>query len=308
MNARAYVAIGAGATAAVVIAVGFGGSDVARDAATPFGLTDAGPFETTLSGPLWNDRTLRDRDSVRDIAFVTADEPLAIRVAAHHGARVARVAYRIDGGRAREVFACRAGDCPTSTTATARPPLRALAPGTHRVTVVVSGKRTGESAARTFEVTVADHPPAIGEGEPVVSRLPSGAGTGISPDARASALRTIAREQRRGVLRDVLWSSGTRVVQAGRLQAAGRAVGVTLLLSLRPARARVHATVPGYVPRPGGYRGQSVRFTADVLRDLLVDVDLQRHRVISVEPGPGSQTSQWSPDIEPAPTTRDRED
>jgi hypothetical protein len=58
------------------------------------------------------------------------------------------------------------------------------------------------------------------------------------------------------------------------------------------------------VTAASGYRAQSVRFTAPQLSDLLVDVDLRANRVIAVQPGPRSQTSQWaSPKPEVAPPT-----
>lgn len=84
----------------------------------------------------------------------------------------------------------------------------------------------------------------------------------------------------------------------------GRPLGASLLLELSAARRSVRATVPAYVPaanRPSGYRAQTVRLQATVLRDLLVDVDLHRNRVIALEPGPRSQTKVWAPSFAPAP-------
>jgi hypothetical protein len=51
-----------------------------------------------------------------------------------------------------------------------------------------------------------------------------------------------------------------------------------------------------------------VRFTAVALRDLLVDVDLRGGRVIAVEPGPASQTSQWAPERSGTPSGAADED
>jgi hypothetical protein len=97
-------------------------------------------------------------------------------------------------------------------------------------------------------------------------------------------------------------------VQIGELRAAGRRLGATVLLSLATARRAVRATVPGYLASSTGYRLQSVTFTAVVLRDLLIDVDLGRDRIIAVEPGPGSQTSRWSPQQAPTPSGAQDED
>jgi hypothetical protein len=110
--------------------------------------------------------------------------------------------------------------------------------------------------------------------------------TARTSDASA-AMRIIEREQRRGVLRAVLGRRPARVVQLGKLDNGGRTIGATVLLGLPVARRSVRATVPGG------------RFTARVLRDVLVDVDLRRDAIVDVEPGPASRTS--GPVAGPAP-------
>jgi hypothetical protein len=97
-----------------------------------------------------------------------------------------------------------------------------------------------------------------------------------------AALQVIDRAQRGGVLRAVLGPRPARLVTVGKLQDRGRTIGASALMALPVARRDVHATVAG------------VRFTAPVLRDLLVDVDLRRGAIVAVAPGPASQTSAWS--------------
>jgi hypothetical protein len=92
------------------------------------------------------------------------------------------------------------------------------------------------------------------------------------------------------VLRGVLGPRPARLVTAGALQDRGRTIGASVLLALPAARRDVRATVPGG------------RFTAPVLRDLLVDVDLRRGAIVAVAPGPASQTSTWSAPRSAAPT------
>jgi hypothetical protein len=117
---------------------------------------------------------------------------------------------------------------------------------------------------------------------------------GTSTANAGAALSIIRREQRQGVLRGVLGARPPRVVALGALQDAGRTVGVTALLALPVARHYVRATVPGRVwPSAAGRYGY-VRFTAPVLRDVLVDIDLRRGAIVAVEPGPASRTSIWS--------------
>jgi hypothetical protein len=88
-------------------------------------------------------------------------------------------------------------------------------------------------------------------------------------------------------------------------------LGATLLLALTPARRNISATVPAYVPaaRPFfGYLTQTVQLRATLLRDLLVDIDLDRRRIIALEPGPRSQTKAWKPNRAPAPAGAADED
>jgi hypothetical protein len=153
---------------------------------------------------------------------------------------------------------------------------------------------------------VGDRLPPTREGEPVATTAAS------DPPAPASAVlvrRTraiVRREIRSGVLRGVVGSSTARFVQVGELRAGAKTVGGTALLALPVALRDVRTTVPGYVSAGGGYASRPVRFTAPQLRDLLVDVDVRHDRVIAIQPGPRSQTSQWSAPPDPAtPTATD---
>jgi hypothetical protein len=107
--------------------------------------------------------------------------------------------------------------------------------------------------------------------------------------------------QRAGVLRKILGPRPARLVQIGPLQARGRTVGVTALLSLPIPRRHVRATVPGVDPASPSLRATRVHFKAPVLRDVLVDVSLERGAIVGVTPGPSSRTSTWSLDTPPTP-------
>jgi hypothetical protein len=127
----------------------------------------------------------------------------------------------------------------------------------------------------------------LGSGRQVPSALVRPLWTDVAGPATAgqqfqAALRVIDRAQRHGVLRAVLGPRPARLVTAGKLQDRGRTIGASVLLALPVARHDVRATVPGG------------RFTAPVLRDLLVDVDLRRGAIVTVAPGPASQTSTLS--------------
>jgi hypothetical protein len=128
----------------------------------------------------------------------------------------------------------------------------------------------------------------------------------VSPDGRErarDALTIIRREQRSGALAAVLGPRPARVVQLGDLQDRGRTVGATALLALPVARQNVRATVPGVASAtPAGLQVRSVRFSAPVLRDVLVDVDLRRGAIVAVQPGPASRTSAWAAGPSTAPS------
>jgi hypothetical protein len=71
--------------------------------------------------------------------------------------------------------------------------------------------------------------------------------------------------------------------------------------------------VPDYVPADGGsgqppYTLQRVRMHVAALRDALIDIDLDRGRVIAFEPGPRSRSLVWSPSRAPAPAGAGDED
>ena len=287
-------------SAAAVAAWTLGGAAVARVVTTPLGLSED-PFRITLSGPLWRDRTLRDREGRRDIAYVTRDEPLTVTAAGRDGARVSALGYRVDRGPIHVLSACSAASCPSSTTVTTTPKLRQLGPGTHRVGIAVKGRGAAQTAGRTLEVTVGDRLPPLHEGEPVPATASSAA---PAPGFGTLLRRTraiIRRDIRSGVLRGVVGSAAPRFVQIGELRADGRPLGGTALLALPVALRGVRATVPGYVSAAAGYRPQLVSFTAPRLSDLLVDVDPRRSKVIAVQPGPRSQTSHWAPQQPLAP-------
>jgi hypothetical protein len=129
-----------------------------------------------------------------------------------------------------------------------------------------------------------DHKVSLALARPLWTGRTAGPPTAAGAGAQR-ALRIIRDAQLHGVLRTVLGPRPPRVVALGTLQDHGRAVGITTLLALPVARYDVRATVPG---------APAVRFTAPVLRDVLVDVDLVRGAIVAVQPGPDSRTSSWS--------------
>lgn len=143
-------------------------------------------------------------------------------------------------------------------------------------------------------------------GSPTALAGPLWSGLGVPSAAAANAAgwpaaaRIVQREQRAGVLRTVLGPRPARLVQVGPLQARGRTVGVTALLSLPVPRYHVSATVPGVRSGPSGLRATRVHFKSPVLRDVLVDVNLRRGAIVAVTPGPASSTSAWSAHTPPS--------
>lgn len=269
-------------------------------------------FAIALSGPLWDDRTLRGEDRAPDAAFVTADKALTVRARGRGQARVAAISVRVDGRPAGRVHARCSPLCPAVFAATLSPSLRAagLRPGPRRVEVTVAGERPQDSAKVVLEVFVADRVPPAFEAEPGTVGSPPPAGA-LPRDRRARALAVVDRARRAGVLAHLLGASTPRLLQAGALRAGSRVVGVTLLYRVEPVVRDVTATLPAYAPdpaAPGRYADQQVTMTAARLADLLVDVDLRRRRIIAISPGPASRTTRWRETGPPTPAGGEDED
>jgi hypothetical protein len=300
------------AVAAVVVLLSVGqGGDPVRDAVVDLRPGERGPFHIRLEGPLWADRTRTGADGARDVAQVTSDRPLRVRIRARAGVSIARVELRVDGRQQRVVTTrCVQGRCPASFAVTVVPRLRGLAPGDHGVEVVVRDAR-GPHGARRFDVrSVARVPPAA-ETEPLraVTSPPPSPQTGrLARDAG----RVLEQERASPRLAGALGGARLTVVQVGELNVNGLPLGATMLVRLVAPRRDVSAVVPGYVPSDGDtsapYRAQRVRMRVDVLRDALIDIDLATRRVIGFEPGPGSRTASWAPSEAAAPVGSEDED
>jgi hypothetical protein len=284
----AVVATGAAAGGAWQLAAG----DTVRDVGIRLDLRERPPLELRLGGPLWSDRTLRDSEGARDVAYVLRDAPLEVTIVGRDGGRPGNLVVRVDGHVVSRRRLCHSAPCPAHARVTLTPAVGARGPGLHRLSLRATGTRPRDSARSTFEVTVGRKLSAL-EAEPVVRRAGRPARPPVSAGDRRRALAVIERERRWGVLRGVLGSSFYDVAEVGRLR-GGRArdVGVTVLLTLPVARA-ARAQVPAYVPEAraaSGFRLRQVTLSAPLLRDLLVDVDLTNLRVVAAEPGPSSRT------------------
>jgi hypothetical protein len=296
------------------------GGDTARDVSQSLDLRGDPPFAIRLSGPLWRDRTLIGKDGAPDVGYVTGDERLEVLVTGAGHARVAEVALRVDRRLQQRVRPpCPGRICPARLGFVLRPRLTGLS-ADPRVELLVRDRKALDggpdadphvSVAR-FAVHVGRPFPAVREAEPVTaSPRPRARGGSSSRALQASGLRALVALRRGGSLDALLGSARLHVVEAGELQLNGRPLGASLLLELSGSRGSVRATVPDYVPaanRSSGYRAQAVRLQATVLRDLLVDVDLHRNRVIALEPGPRSKTKAWVPSLAPSPAGAEDED
>jgi hypothetical protein len=302
------------AGAGVVALVPSLGGDAARDVTKALDLRGDPPFAIRLSGPLWRDRTLRDADGAPDLGYVTADEGLDMLARGAGHARVAEVLLRVDGRLQRRVRPpCPGRVCPTQLALALKPRLTGPASADRRVEVTVRDRRgmggasdvDPHTSVAKFTVYVGKRLPRVREGEPVTaSTIASAPSEASERRLRTSGLRVLSALRRRGSLDALLGTARLHVSEAGELKVNGRSLGVSLLLELSGVRRNVRATVPAYIPATNfssGYRAQTVRLQAPVLRDLLVDVDLDRNRVIALEPGPRSQTKVWAPSFAPTP-------
>jgi hypothetical protein len=230
---------------------------------------------------------------------------------------VSEVELRVDGRRQRRIRpACPVSRCPTSLRVAFTPRL-GPARGDRRIQVVArdphargGGTDVGSHiGTATFTVHRGPSLPLVREGEPVTATTgPSEHDESRLRRFRIRALRVISGARDR-VVNEVL-RSGFTVREVGELTAAGRRLGATLLLDLTPERRNLDLTLPAYFPVANGatYRRQAVRLRAAVLRDVLVDVDLERDRVVALEPGPRSQTQVWAPSRRSTPAGAADED
>jgi hypothetical protein len=290
-------------TAALLI---LGPSDTARDLGVPLGLVDDPPFAIRLSGALWRDRTLQDGEGAPDVALVTRDEPLVVSVSGDTGARVAELELRVDGRSQRRIRPpCPGGSCPSTLGVGFVPRLDPRAGGNRRIEVMVrdavaarpGADKGAHVSVASLDVRVIPRLPAVVEAQPAT--LPAGPppGAALAARNRRAALALLASARRTGPLRALLGTAAVHVRAAGTLRDGPRVVGATLFLQLAAPRHDVAAIVPGYVPgrsRAGPYLSRALYVRVATLRDLLVDVDLARGRVIAVEPGPASVTTSWS--------------
>lgn len=296
--------LAAGVAGGVVLLSGGSGRDTARDVAGSLGLVDDPPFKLDLSGKLWQDRTVRSGDGAPDLGYVTTDEPLVVLVTGDEGAGVSDVELRVDGRRQRYARSpCPAGRCPTSLRLAFTPHLGA-ASGDRQIQVLArdpqargAGTDVGShTSSVSFKVHRGRSLPLAHEGEPVTATAaPSERSEARLRRLRVQALRVVSAARDQGVLEVLRF--GFRVRETGELTGAGGPLGATLLLDLTPARRNVSVTLPAYVPASNGatYRRQTVRMRAAVVRDVLVDVDLEGDRVVALVPGPQSQTQAWTP-------------
>jgi hypothetical protein len=302
----AVIALGAGGVAALVRGGAFS-HDSLGDVGGFLGLVDDPPFAIKLGGPLWLDRTLQDGEGAPDVARLTADEPLRATIRGIGTARLAQVELRVNGRTQRRIRpSCPGGKCPRIFSLTLVPRLNVRVKGNRHVQLIARDGGGGSGgtdegahvSVASLRVRVLPRFPGVTEAEPPSS--PRGAAAldrpALSARARRAALRLLAPHPG---LRTLLGGARTRVRAAGTLRDGRRAIGVTLLLELPISRRDAVATVPGYVAARNPqtpYVARTVSLHVKVLRDLLVDVDLVRHRVIDIEPGPRSVTKKFTPD------------
>lgn len=272
------LAAGAAAVAAAILLTGRGGELTGE-----LGLTADPPFFAELSGGLYDARTLTDEDGAADVAYLTGDRALAVRVrGADARSGIAQIAVRVDGrSQTTRRARCATAGCPAVLVGRFTPRIVAHGPGTHRVEVLAGGSaRARAVSVGAFQVRVGSRMPASVEVEPPRVR----AGAVLVLDRRRPAVdRVVRAAARRGAL--------ARIVGASRLTLRERGAGagiVTVLADVRPARRDVTAVLP----QPGD--DGPARMRARILSDLLLDIDLRRNAVVAIQPGPASSVSAWT--------------
>lgn len=244
------------------------------------GLTPDPAFSAVFGGALYDARTIRDDEGAPDIGYLTADAPLSVTLVAADAGGVARVQLQVDGRvQDTRIIRCPRGACPARVRRRFRPRLIALGVGPHRLVVKAAGRSQRVSQVAGFTVNVGDRPAAAGEIEPrtAPARIQS-------RDLPRPALDHVVEDAaRRGILSQLLGGSRLRLRERG----IGGGV-VSVLADVLPTRHGVIAVLP-QTDDAG-----SARMQARSLRDLVIDVDLARRRVLGIQPGPASQVTSWT--------------
>jgi hypothetical protein len=292
----AAVAMAAVAVAAALLWSSGPITESAGDLGAAAGIIDRSPFVIRLDGPLWRDRTTVDAQGARDVALISRDEALGATI---RGSRIAAVEVRVDGRVQQRIRPpCPLGRCPRTLRVRLAPRLNPRSGGVRRIDVVVRGAADSQTGVGSFRVSVVARMPGVREAEPAPRAAARSPQTALPAPRRRAALRLLGEARRGGGLRALLGDARLRLRAAGALRDGRRTIGATLLFALATPRHDVAGTVPGYLPSASpspAYVPRLVSLRAAVLADLLVDVDLQQQRVISVEPGPASVTTAWSP-------------
>jgi hypothetical protein len=159
----------AAAGAAAGVAWQLPAADTVRDVGVRLDLVEHGPLELRLGGALWDNRTLRDSDGGRDVAYVVRDAPLEVAITGREGRRLRDLVVRVDGQVVARRRLCQGATCPTRARVTLTPGVRARGQGLHKLTLLARGTRPHEAARSSFEVTVGRKLSVL-EGEPVARR------------------------------------------------------------------------------------------------------------------------------------------
>jgi hypothetical protein len=250
-----------------------------RSVTDEFGLTSERPFAARLGGSLYAARSLRDAEGAPDLAYLTEDVPLDVRVQGQDGSGVAGVALFVDGHLAgRRVAPC-GGGCPARFSVRFAPAVVARGAGRHQLRVTANGPGgTPSATVARFEVNVGDVGAAAVEIEP---RAAATAAPMTHQNARADAIARSAAAH--GALAKLLGGSRLTLRDSGSGSGA-----VTVVADVIPARRAVTATLPQF-DQP-----EQARMTAATLSDLVLDVDVPHSRVVGIQPGPGSHVTAWS--------------
>jgi hypothetical protein len=295
---------------------------------------DHTPPSISLSGQLWDDRTLDNGDGTSDAGYITSDESFQVDAADGSAASprsgVASLEMLIDGRRVHpeDYYAqgCSASGCPYTASRSFTFHVAEFGAGDHQVTVIARDQLASptsvtpgaHTATQVFTVhvgadpQVADAPspdqptpdepgyvqPGLDTSSPYLDDLTTQQKEVAQTRVQADALNPLAD------LNHLLGLSQYTVVEVDPVAGDPDPVtgklpnlGARVLITLSNPHA-VDTTVPSYRPPwPGSSNIVQYRahMVSPVVSDLAVEVDLATNQVIDIEPYPSSNATTYDP-------------
>lgn len=306
------------------------GNDGPIGSAWQMKIDHSAPQTLDLTGNLYDDRTISS-DEGDDVGYITQDETVAVAAAdgttADKRSGLASIEMLVDGNRVEpahlQTYDC-SSECPSSGQITFTLHRAGLSAGPHDIKVIARDRLAQATdnapgahvSVKSFSVYLGD--PAVPDADtmatpgappPDVNPTHPGGGDAAVPGDPEIDLTPQQRTQATNIVQSnastpftdlnrVLGASSWQQKHLGPITMEGsdEVIGAAMIIDLTQPHA-VDREVPSFTPDLVNgllelllYR---VHMTSSLLNDLEIDVDLTNNTILSISPGPRSDTSLW---------------